>query len=225
MLELIGLSALGSRMPHELSGGQQQRVALARALAPQPEILLLDEPFSNLDAALRAQVRGEVRDILRESGTTCVFVTHDQEEALSFADTVAVMLDGRVAQMADPPTLYQKPISREIAAFVGEANFLAGVAEGETVKTVLGRVKLDEPCVGKVDALIRPEAIRITEHIDSNIAARVLWREYYGHDQRVGLALDDGTIVIARAGAWQAIREGIRVGVWVAPPVRVFSAE
>ncbi len=224
MLALVGLGDFGTRMPHELSGGQQQRVALARALAPQPEILLLDEPFSNLDAALRAQVRAEVRAILKQSGTTGVLVTHDQHEALSFADVVAVMMRGRVAQMDDPQTLYQRPVSREIAAFVGEANFIAGEAEGDAVKCALGRLKLDEPQSGVVDVLIRPEAVRITEIVDHHLPARVIWREYYGHDQRVGLKLEDaaGTTLIARAGAWQNLIEGQRIGVWAAPPVRAF---
>src|SRR5215207_829816 len=130
MLALVGLSGLGERMPYELSGGQQQRIALARALAPQPDILLLDEPFSNLDAALRGQVRAEVRAILNQSNITCVFVTHDQEEALSLADEVAVILAGQVAQVALPQRLYRHPTSREVAAFVGEANFLLGEADG-----------------------------------------------------------------------------------------------
>lgn len=226
MLELVGLGALGKRMPHELSGGQQQRVALARALAPQPDILLLDEPFSNLDAALRAQVRAEVRTILRESGTTCVFVTHDQQEALSFADQVAIMMQGRVVQFADPNTLYQAPATREVAAFVGEANFLHGELAGDTVTTALGKFKVEHPVTSvNVDVLLRPEAIRITENIENNTPAKILWREYYGHDQRVGLALTDGTTLIARAAAWQSLHEGDMVGVWVAPPVCVFAAD
>jgi len=128
LLDLVGLPNLGKRMPHELSGGQQQRVALARALAPKPDVILLDEPFSNLDAALRTQVRMEVRDILKETGTTAVFVTHDQEEALSLSDQVAVMFDGLIAQFGPPQQVYVHPSSPEVAAFVGEANFIPGEA-------------------------------------------------------------------------------------------------
>jgi iron(III) transport system ATP-binding protein len=112
VLDLAHLEGLGGRMPHELSGGQQQRVALARALAPGPEVVLLDEPFSNLDAALRVRVRAEMRDILADAGATAIFVTHDQEEALSLADEVAVMMDGTVAQKAAPEVLYHNPASR-----------------------------------------------------------------------------------------------------------------
>ena len=140
VMELAGLSGLEERMPHQLSGGQQQRVALARALAPHPALILLDEPFSNLDAGLRARVREEVREILRAANTTAIFVTHDQEEALSLVDRVAVMLDGRVEQVAPPHELYANPASRAVAEFIGEANFLPGVGQGETIECELGVV-------------------------------------------------------------------------------------
>ena len=130
VLELVGLSGFGPRMPHELSGGQQQRVALACALAPQPELVLLDEPFSNLDAGLRVRVRAEVRSILRQANATAIFVTHDQEEALSLVDTVAVMIDGTIRQAARPQALYRQPADRDVAAFLGDANFLPGIAQG-----------------------------------------------------------------------------------------------
>jgi len=223
MLTLIGLGGLGDRMPDELSGGQQQRVALARALAPQPQILLLDEPFSNLDAALRAQVRAEVRAILKKTGVTCVFVTHDQQEALSFADTVAVLMNGRILQMDEPQALYRKPETRAVAAFIGESNFIPAIAHGESAQSALGVLPLDAAYHGEIDVLIRPESVRIASLSQGGIPARVMWREYYGHDQRFGLMLDDGvTEIIARAGAWQAFTEGDRVGLWVAPPVRAF---
>ena len=144
LLELVGLDGLADRMPHALSGGQQQRVALARALAPSPAILLLDEPFSNLDAALRTQVRMEVHGILSAASVTSVFVTHDQEEALSLGDQVAVMFDGRIAQISTPQQIYTRPATAEVAAFVGEANFLPGTAEGSYARSELGSVALVE---------------------------------------------------------------------------------
>ncbi|MBL8134827.1 MAG: ABC transporter ATP-binding protein [Anaerolineae bacterium] len=211
LLERIGLAGVGDRMPHGLSGGQQQRVALARALAPKPELLLLDEPFSNLDAGLRAQVRAEVRAILSHAGITSIFVTHDQEEALSFADSVAVMLEGRVAQFGTPSTIYRMPVSRDVAAFVGEANFLPGEAHGGVVHCALGELRLGAPLNGAVDVLIRPEMIDLRPQADG--AAVILWREYYGYAQRVGLKLADGAALTARVSAsWEgAVGEKVAV--------------
>jgi iron(III) transport system ATP-binding protein len=222
MLELVGLTGLGKRMPFELSGGQQQRVALARALAPQPEVLLLDEPFSNLDAALRMQVRGEVRSILKAAGITGVFVTHDQEEALSLADEVAVMMHGRVVQSAPPEVLYSHPATRDVAAFVGEANFLRGQAEDSTVQCILGRLPLIKPAEGAVFILIRPENIHLTA-IDGEGNASVIWREFYGHDQRVGLRLRDNTKLVARLDSLQTYPVGQALQVEIVGEVRVFA--
>ena len=176
MLALVGLAGVGKRMPYELSGGQQQRVALARALAPKPDIVLLDEPFSNLDTALRAQVRTDVRTILRDAGTTAVFVTHDQEEALSLADDVAVILDGRIIQVAEPQHLYHHPVSQSVATFVGEANFLPGEAAGETVDCVLGQLRLFQAANGPVEIMIRPEGCSCTKRPMAR--AQVVWREF-----------------------------------------------
>jgi iron(III) transport system ATP-binding protein len=219
MLALVGLESTANRLPYELSGGQQQRIALARALAPRPDILLLDEPFSNLDAALRGQVRAEVRSILKRSGTTCIFVTHDQEEALSLADEVAVMLEGRVVQMAPPQTLYHQPASAEVAAFVGEANFLPGQADGDSVVSSLGTLPLRQPAHGAVTLLVRPEALRIAV---GGAGASVVWREFYGHDQRVGLRTDGGLMLVARTDASDVVTEGQTVGLSVSGPVQVF---
>ena len=221
LLDLIGLAGAGARMPHELSGGQQQRVALARALAPEPDVLLLDEPFSNLDTALRAQVRADVRAILREAGTTAVFVTHDQEEALSLADEVAIMLDGRVVQVAEPQQLYRRPVSKAVAAFVGEANFLPGEAGGAHVDCPLGTMPLADQAHGPVDVLIRPEALRLRDAPEGS--ARIVWREFYGHDQRIGVALADGTLLVARADSEQVFTPDQRVEVSAAGPVQVFA--
>lgn len=222
MLALVGLTAFADRMPYELSGGQQQRVALARALAPQPDILLLDEPFSNLDTTLRTQVRAEVRSILKAAGITCIFVTHDQEEALSLADTVGVMLNGHLAQIAEPQQLYRQPASREVAAFIGEANFLPGTATTATVECALGQLTLANPLLGQVDILIRPEALRLNE--SGSIIGRVAWREFYGHDQRVGVQLPDGVALVARTDAQQVFTVGADVSVSVAGQVSAFPA-
>lgn len=219
MLDMVGLGGLAERMPYELSGGQQQRIALARALAPNPRLLLLDEPFSNLDAALRSQVRGEVRAILKRAEITCLFVTHDQEEALSLSDRVVVMFDGIVAQDGPPQLVYMRPATREVAAFVGESNFLPGYVEDEIVHCALGRFPLMDSVRGEVDVLLRPEAVRLEADEDG---VAIEWIEFYGHDQRMGLRLDDGTSLIVRADANQFFSTGQRVSVSTDGPVQVF---
>ncbi len=143
MLEAVGLGGFGKRYPHQLSGGQQQRVALARALAIEPAVVLLDEPFASLDAHLRASVRADVQEIFRRGGTTAVLVTHDQDEALSVADRVAALRDGKIAQCATPEDLYRRPADPELASFIGEANLLEGVLSDGVVKTLLGNLPLD----------------------------------------------------------------------------------
>jgi iron(III) transport system ATP-binding protein len=200
MLALVGLNGLAERLPHALSGGQQQRVALARALAPQPEVLLLDEPFSNLDSALRTQVRTEVRRILKTTGITGLFVTHDQEEALSLADMVAVMIDGQIVQADSPTILYQRPNSPQVARFLGEANFLPGISNGESVDCIFGKIPLHQSLPpGQAILMLRPEQVLLGE----GIPAQVLWQEFYGYSARVGLALPDGESIVARVLAHQ----------------------
>ena len=162
VLELVGLGALGARHPHELSGGQQQRVALARALAGTPDLVLLDEPFSGLDAALRARVRQEVRAILLAAGVTALFVTHDQEEALSLADRVAVMREGRIEQMGTPEEVYGRPASRWVAEFLGEADVLPGTVTDGWVECELARVPADPGlAAGDAEVLVRPESVAL----------------------------------------------------------------
>jgi iron(III) transport system ATP-binding protein len=213
VLTLVGLNGYDDRMPNALSGGQQQRVALARALAPQPELLLLDEPFSNLDAALRGQVRGELRAILKQAGVTVVFVTHDQEEALSLSDWVAVMFNGDVVQVAPPRTLYTRPATREVADFVGEAYWIPAEGLGPVARSALGEIKLVEARNGPCSLLIRPESLILDLTGEVGAPAHVVWREYYGHHQRVGLRVSDGSLLVARADPDLAITPGQPIGV------------
>lgn len=222
LLDLVGLTDFARRMPHELSGGQQQRVALARALAPKPDILLLDEPFSNLDTGLRAQVRTHVRDILHETETTAIFVTHDQEEALSLSDEIAVIHNGRLLQVATPHVIYNRPINSQVAHFIGEANFLPGIANGYTADCRLGEVKLYLPRTGRVEIMIRPEALAVNVD-DSGTRAIVRWREFHGHFQRLGIDLEDGTGLIARTGVAPYIRRGDRVSLSMALPALAYE--
>jgi iron(III) transport system ATP-binding protein len=193
LLELVDLAGLGRRLPHQLSGGQQQRVALARALAPEPGLVLLDEPFDALDAGLRAQVRGEVREALRAAGATALLVTHDQEEALSLADTVAVMRGGRIVQAADPQTLYRDPVDAEVAAFVGEAVLLDGRLEGDYAETSLGRLPTRGGGGTRATVMLRPEQILCqgAGHAADPGAprGRVLSTSFYGHDATARIAL------------------------------------
>ena len=210
-------------MPHELSGGQQQRVALARALAPHPALVLLDEPFSSLDATLRAQLRGEVRDILRQAGATTVFVTHDQAEALEISDRVAVMRAGRIEQVGDPQAIYLRPSNRFVAGFVGEANFLRGVARDGAVVTPVGRFPLPDSFAegDELEVLLRPEQLDMLPADETSPASmgapvvRVVRRVFHGSEVHHVLqgpgglefeaatpsnaALEVGTAVVARA--------------------------
>ncbi|MCZ6873246.1 MAG: ABC transporter ATP-binding protein [bacterium] len=168
MLQLVGLPEVVDRYPHELSGGQQQRVALARALAPEPQLLLLDEPFSNLDVNLRQQLREEVQAILAQAGITTLLVTHDQEEALSLADTLAVIKKGRIVQHATPDDIVRRPLTRFVAEFLGLGHFLAGEVRHNCIATEIGEIPLraDDAIPANcrhIDLLIRPEYIQLCD--------------------------------------------------------------
>ncbi|MBI3964240.1 MAG: ABC transporter ATP-binding protein, partial [Chloroflexi bacterium] len=217
----VGLSGLESRYPHELSGGQQQRVALARALATKPELILLDEPFSNLDVALRTRVRAEVREILARAGATAIFVTHDQAEALSLADQVAVMWAGRILQVGRPEEVYCRPATREIAVFVGDMDSLPGMAHAGRVTCELGDLPTLGQSEGAVDVLIRPEAVLATAAPGGE--SEVVAREFYGHDLRLTIRLASGQIVHARQWADDGLWPGERVHLTVRGPVSTFS--
>ncbi len=194
VLELTGLSGLGERSVYDLSGGEQQRVALARALAPSPRVLLLDEPFSNLDPALRATVRTEVREIVKRAETTAILVTHDQEEALSIADRIGFMWKGAVEQVGTPDDLYSTPATLNAARFIGDANVLSFAVDGGRLRTPFGEFDApnDVDCCALV---IRPEDIQV---LAGGVPGEVLQREYYGHDQVLGVRLHDGTHVRVR---------------------------
>jgi iron(III) transport system ATP-binding protein len=240
LLELLDLGGLGKRHPHQLSGGQQQRVALARALAPTPAVILLDEPFDALDAGLRAQVRAEVRDALRETGTTGLIVTHDQEEALSLADLVAVMRDGAIAQLAPPRVLYREPVDAEVAQFVGEAALLDATLasgadhpdvdappsrgpvdrDGPLAVTVLGLLRLQSPPpAARFLAMLRPEQIVLGSPLlapEGTPRGTVRALTFHGHDALAEVVVtDSATTILARTGGHLAPAVGDTVALHV----------
>jgi iron(III) transport system ATP-binding protein len=226
LLELVGLSAdLSGRRPDQLSGGQQQRVALARALARRPRIVLLDEPFSSLDAGLRASTREAVADALEHEEVTVVLVTHDQAEALSFADQVAIMHDGRFSQVGSPAEVYGTPADRHAAAFLGDAVFLRGSADGTRVATALGSIAVHAPApAGTVDVLIRPEQIQLGTVAEGRPCAQVISTTYFGHDALVALRLQgDHTVVTARVNGIDVPPTGSIVGLSVIGEARAFE--
>jgi iron(III) transport system ATP-binding protein len=211
LLATVGLEGLGKRYPHQLSGGQQQRVALARALAIEPAVVLLDEPFASLDAHLRASVRADVQRIFRSSGTTAVLVTHDQDEALSVADRVAVLRGGKIAQYATPEDLYTRPVDADLAGFIGEANLVEGEHVSGSVQTVLGLLPLIHnepgfPPTGRVTVLVRPEQIEIGP-ADDGTHGQVVSYGYHGHDAVIRVqpesAADGEPILVRVLGAHQ----------------------
>ncbi|MGP9017399.1 ABC transporter ATP-binding protein [Streptomyces sp. BR1] len=190
LLDLIGLPGLGGRHPHQLSGGQQQRVALARALAPRPELLLLDEPFAALDAALRTDLRAEVAATLRAAGATAVLVTHDQDEAISFADTIAVMRAGRIVQQATPQVLYREPADASVAGFLGEANIVPAQLDGLRADTAFGILKLtvNAGAARRGPVLLRPRQLRLSVTPGpGKVRTRIHRCHFRGSDHRVEL--------------------------------------
>jgi putative spermidine/putrescine transport system ATP-binding protein len=219
MLELVGLSKQADRYPYQMSGGQQQRVALARALAIEPKVLLLDEPLSALDAKVRRQLREEIRRIQIAVGTTTLFVTHDQEEALALGDRVGVMSAGRLEQIAPPAELYDRPATAFVAEFVGLTNRLKGVAADGTVEVLGVRVPLLEGSAGPgpVTALVRPEAVKLAPEVGA--AAHVLAVSFLGSLGRVQVGLPDGALVVAQVPATDVagLAPGTSVRVTVVP--------
>lgn len=226
-LELVGLDrTYAERRPHQLSGGEQRRVALARALAPRPRLVLLDEPFSGLDAALRAETRAAVLNALSSEGATAVLVTHDQAEALSMGREVGVLREGRLVQIAAPTVLYREPVDLDLARFVGEAVVVPGAARGGLVDCELGTglAIRGTPLDGPVLVLIRPEQVRLSS---GGVAARVVERSYHGADSMLRLVLDDpaGTPITARTLDHDVPSDGETVRVEVRGTVAVFRSD
>ncbi len=208
MLALVGLAMLGKRKPHELSGGQQQRVALARTLAVAPPLVLLDEPFSNLDAAMRVETRQEVRKLLKKARSAAILVTHDQEEAMAVADRIAVMEKGRVLQIGTPDEIYRNPVSAFVASFMGRSNIMTGTASGMEVRTEFGTLPLSRAANGTVSLSVRPEQIMLEPDPDG--PASVVGREFRGHDQLYWVQ-DGERCMLVISGAGATIDVGARV--------------
>ncbi len=221
LLEMVGLSGMGHRYPHQLSGGQQQRVALARALAIRPALVLLDEPFSSLDTGLRASVRADVQDVLRAEETTAVLVTHDQDEALSMADQVAVIRNGSIGQFGTPQELYDYPVDPDMARFLGDANLVSGTVDGDTVITPFGslrrrRIPDERPFSGPVVALVRPEQLRLSTDMGGNgLRATVVRTQFHGHDKVITVAAHnaDETPITIRSDGGLPMDSGTEVEV------------
>ena len=212
LLELTGLSEFRARYPHQLSGGQQQRVAIARALAPRPHVLLLDEPFSNLDTEMRHQMRAEVRELIKSSGTTAILVTHDQQEAMTVADRVAVMFDGVIAQVDEPETIYHFPATRAVANFVGQGTFVPARVDGMLAESDLGQFTIDDPTRrDQVELLVRPRDV--TLEVDPNGIATVVSRIFRGAETTYVVQLPCGVQLQSDQPSYVAIAPGARVRV------------
>jgi iron(III) transport system ATP-binding protein len=222
LLEMVGIAPLERRLPHELSGGEQQRVALARALARGPQALLLDEPFSSLDAALRTHLREEVQALLRRQGVTTVLVTHDQEEALSLADSVAVLRDGTVVQQGSPAELYEQPVDERLASFLGAVNLVQASFLQGSAHTPLGSLALrgERPAGDGGVVMIRPEQLLIAPHEGESregvLCGRVEQCRYYGHDALLYIRPEqpaEQDLLLARVHGEDALAVGTRVSV------------
>jgi iron(III) transport system ATP-binding protein len=226
LLEMVGLDPLlADRFPHQLSGGQQQRVALARALAPAPHVMLLDEPFASLDAGLRDSTRRAVAQLLAQTGTTTILVTHDQSEALSLARQVAVMRQGRLVQVASPVDLYRHPADLDIATSVGEAVVLPAVVRNGLAECALGSVPVQAGADdGAREILLRPEQLLLApDNTQNGVRATVLDVTFYGHDALVRLALADGSQIVARPAGHASPTVGASVAVRVAGAAHAFA--
>ena len=224
MLELIGLTGFGNRSPQQLSGGQQTRVALARALAVKPKMVLLDEPFSALDAQLRQELRTEVVALLRSQGTTAILVTHDREEALVSSHKVMLMRDGRIVQDGSPEEVYESPVSPAVAASTGDAlilkadRYIDGVTTYAISKSVSKSAKIDSGYI-----VIRPEEIRVSRESQTGVTGTLVHLDYYGHDAMLSIRLADATIIKARVTGSIEFSVGDQLCLDHAGPIRFFA--
>lgn len=227
MLELIGMSGFENQMPTEISGGQQTRVALARALAVKPKMVLLDEPFSALDAELRNTLRSEVVALLRAQGTTAILVTHDREEALVSSDKVVLMRDGKIAQYGSPEEVYESPISPSVATSTGDALILSAQQsqDGSTsyaISSSNSRPNLEIKSNGYV--VIRPEEISVSKDSTGGVGGTLIQLDYYGHDAMLVIKLDDTSEIIrARVAGPMDFEVGDTVNVKHRGPIRFFA--
>ena len=227
-IDLVGLSGLERRLPHQLSGGQQQRVALARALAIRPKVILLDEPFSSLDASLRDSLRHDVTRILARTGTTTILVTHDQDEALALADQIIVLREGKVVAAADPRTLYNNPATIAAATLTGEANILSANVRANQVHCVLGTIPLhtNSPVDdGPSQILLRPEQLILHDKPQKNtVSATVVYTQYHGHNALVHIAVNgpEHQMLLARTPGHLALTAGQKIWVEVRTLGRVW---
>jgi iron(III) transport system ATP-binding protein len=221
-IALVGLTGLADRYPHELSGGQQQRVALARAIAPQPAIILLDEPLSNLDVQVRLRLRQEVRRILKTTSTAAIFVTHDQEEAMAIGDRVGVMHQGQLEQIGSPEFLYQQPQSRFVAGFVTQANFLPAQRESESWVTEIGPFPVEHfrTDASQGEIMIRQEDLQLIP--DPNSRVIVCDRQFLGREYSYSVILPSGQIMQARSTSQPPIAEGTAVKLALNPATANF---
>jgi spermidine/putrescine transport system ATP-binding protein len=216
MLDLVQLSGVGGRKPSQLSGGQQQRVALARALAKSPQVLLLDEPLSALDLKLRRGMQGELKRIQAQTGITFVFVTHDQDEALSLGDRIAVFEEGKPAQIGTPEEIYQRPVSRFVADFIGDINFVTAHADKGKVRVGSQEYNLDSSLDGEVTLAIRPENIKVSEPSAQATDGTLTELTYMGTDLRCSVELDDKTALRLRVSPpFPALSPGGKVGITI----------
>jgi iron(III) transport system ATP-binding protein len=226
VLDIVGLTNQSLKWPHELSGGQQQRVALARALAPNPVVVLMDEPFSNLDAALRDMVRNEVKQILRNAQASAIFVTHDQDEAFGLADQVAIMLGSTVVQTGTPEEVYVAPVNLDVARFLGEVDILDGDAFAGWVTCEMGRLPLQGSAelTGPVKIAIRPESLRLHPQSGPSVPAVVIASEFRGIYKLVKVQLASGITLNAVMGLHIPVNVGDDVQVGVNSTVTAFRA-
>lgn len=212
LLKLIKMEAFGDRMPHEISGGQQQRVAVARALAPKPDIILLDEPFSSLDSALRTQLREEIRDIFKAENVSALIVTHDQAEAFEFADRIIVLKDGEKVQEGSPKMIYQSPVNEWCAKFVGHANFLDGELAQQELQRQLhfldDKQQKDDAC----RLMVRPENVHIATELNGGLTGMVIGSSFVGESEMIKVKLNNGVVFQVKSNPLNFDHMGKEVG-------------